>query len=756
MPFDRRFLDRQLRRARRVAEWTREGRLREELWKRRGFVSTRLAFLRERLMWKLGRRLDMRAMLGLPPMAPVPDAAAVRLPTTEAPVVSVIIPAYGQVEHSLRCLASLAAFPPALPFEVILVEDASGDAEAPLLREVAGLRYVERTENLGFLRSCNQAATLARGAFLFFLNNDTEVMPGAIDRLHAAVTRAHGAFPGPVGLAGARLLYPEGWLQEAGGIVWRDGSAWNWGNRQDPRGSAFTYLREADYCSGAAIMLPRAAWDAMGGFDEAFLPAYCEDADIAFRLRAAGWRTLYVPEATVIHHEGASHGTDVTQGVKAHQVTNLRKLAERHARALATHEPNGTNLLRARDGAPKGGARRVVLVGENNLLTPDQDAGSRAVLSLIEGLHAAGHAVKFWALNGQDMSPYREALEAMGVECPLEPRRPSFEDWMAAHAGEIDQAILSRPHVATAMLPAIRRDCPEAPVMFYGVDLHHARLEREARLLEESDPRRAGALRAEARAALEEEMTLWSAADLSIYLPEFEAQAVRELAPEVEVMSLLSFSLPALPGPPPPLAGREGIVFVAGFAHPPNVDAALWLVREIMPLIWAKRPGTPLTLIGSNPTPAVRALASATVEVTGFVPDGELLRRYAGARLALCPLRFGAGVKGKVVESMHAGLALVTTPIGVQGLEEAPCAVRETAEEIAAEALRLLEDDAAWEALVPRQRAFVRERFSTEAFSARLEDGYRRARARLEGRRAARPAASHHPAGHDGGIPLRG
>ena len=725
MPLDRRFLDRQARRAGRLAQWAREGRLREELWKRRGFAAARLAYLRERL---LGRRMDMRATLGLPPLLPVPRPATLRLPTSEAPVVSVIIPAYGQVEHSLRCLASLAAFPPALPFEVILVEDASGDPSAPSLRQVQGLRYVERTRNLGFLRSCNDAATLARGGFLFLLNNDTEVMPGAIDRLHGALTAAHPAFPGPVGLAGARLLYPAGWLQEAGGIFWRDGSAWNWGNRQDPRGPAFTYLREADYCSGAAIMLPRAAWDAMGGFDEHYLPAYCEDADIAFRLRAAGWRTLYVPDATVMHHEGASHGTDVTQGIKAHQVTNLRRMAERHAAALASHEENGTNLLRARDRAPKGGPRRVVLVADNNLPTPDQDAGSRATLSVVEALLAAGHAVKFWPLNGLDMPPYRAAMEQLGVEC-LAGRRPPFADWLREHAGQLDQVVLSRPHVAAALLPALRQHAPDVPRLFYGHDLHHARLRREAALLDAADPRRAASLRAEADAAEAEERAAWAGCDLTIYLSEEETAAVRALAPGTEAMTLLSFSMPALPAAPPGPEGREGLLFVAGFGHPPNVDAAQWLATEILPRIRARRPGVALAIVGSNPTPQVRALAGDGVEVTGFVPDAELLRRYAGARVAICPLRFGAGVKMKVVEAMHAGLPLVTTPVGVQGLAGAPCIAAEDPRLLADAALRLLEDDAAWRAQAAAQRAFVEERLSPSAVRDALEEGFRRARA---------------------------
>ncbi|MFL1462846.1 glycosyltransferase [Roseococcus sp. DSY-14] len=715
---------RQLHRARRLAGWAREGRLREEVWKRRGFVTARLRFLWQRA---LGRRLDMRAALGLPPELAVPRPGDVVLPTSDAPVLSVIIPAYGQVAHSLRCLASLAAFPPALPFEVLLVEDASGDPQAPALRAVRGLRYVERAENLGFLRSCNDAATLARGQFLFLLNNDTEVMPGALDALHAALTEPHPGFPGPVGLAGARLLYPRGWLQEAGGILWRDGSAWNWGNRQDPRQPEFTYLREADYCSGAAIMLPRAAWEAMGGFDEHFLPAYCEDTDLAFRLRAAGWRTLYVPWATVMHHEGASHGTDVTQGVKAHQVTNLRRLFERHRAVLERHEPNGTHLIRARDRAPADGARRVVLLADNNIPTPDQDAGSRATLSVVQALLAAGHAVKFWPLNGLDLPPYRAALERLGVECIAGPGRPDFAGWLRENAGQLDQAVLSRPHVAAALLPALEALAPAVPRLFYGHDLHHERLRREAAVVEARDPARAAALRAEAGRAEAEERAAWAGSDLVIYLSEEETAQVRRLAPGTAAMTLLSFTLPPLPEAPPGPEGRAGLVFVAGFGHPPNVDAAAWLVQEVMPLVRARRPDAALSIVGSSPTPEVRALAGPGVEVTGFVPDEELRRRYAAARLAICPLRFGAGVKLKVVEALHAGLPLVTTPVGVQGLDGAPCAVAEDAAGLAAAALRLLEDDDAWRAQVAAQRAYAAARFSPEGVRDALEDGFRRA-----------------------------
>ena len=233
-----------------------------------------------------------------------------------------------------------------------MVDDASGDPAIADLRAVKNLRLEVWPENLGFLRSCNAAAALARGTFLMLLNNDTEVTPGAIDHLHQLLAARPDA-----GMAGARLLFPDGTQQEAGGIIWRDGSGWNYGRDDDPRKPEYNYVREVDYVSGAAIMLPRAVWDHMGGFDEAFAPAYYEDADLAFRLRAAGLKVLYQPAATVVHHEGASHGRDLASGVKAYQVTNAARFARRWRSVLrAEHFPSGSRVLRARDRA---GSKRV-------------------------------------------------------------------------------------------------------------------------------------------------------------------------------------------------------------------------------------------------------------------------------------------------------------------------------------------------------------------------------------------------------------
>lgn len=696
------------RRTLRAAWWTVSGQLPRRLREWRALRDGRAALEGQ----------DLRAALGLPPPAPPPDAAVpIRLPVAAGtPRVSVIIPAYGQVDYTLRCLASIAAAPPSTPIEVLVVEDASGDPAVPQLEKVEGLRLVCWPENKGFLRSCNAAAALARGELLLFLNNDTEVMPGAID----ALVRLLDVRP-DAGMVGSRLLYPDGVLQEAGGIVWRDGSAWNYGNRSDPRRPEFTYVREVDYISGAAIMIPRTRWEEMGGFDEAFLPAYCEDSDLAFRLRAAGWKVLYQPASTVIHHEGVSHGTDTGTGIKAHQVANTRRLFERWRETLERdHLPSGERVMRARDRAAH---RTVTLVVDHYVPEPDRDAGSRTMMAFMDGLLASGRVVKFLPANLHGGNTYAQALEQRGIEVLRAPWVRSVAEWLRLNGHEIDEILLSRPSVAVDLLGPLRAHC-RAPIVFYGHDLHFARMALEPGA-ESSAAKRDEIARMEAL-----ERRIWRLVDVALYPSEEEAAKARALEPLARVRGVPAYAMPPHPAPEvaPPASG--GIVFIGGFRHTPNVDAAVWLAREILPAIRRHHPAVPLTIMGSHPPPAVLALAGDGVEVRGFVPDAELAAAYRRARLAICPLRYGAGVKLKVVEAMSQGVPVVTTEIGAQGLPGLAevCDIGTTTEAIAAAAARLLSDDALWLARAAAQTRYVADRFSPEAIRDALVAAFDEAR----------------------------
>lgn len=637
-----------------------------------------------------------------------PRGDKVRIPDSLHPVVSVIIPTYGQVEFTLRCLSSISAHPPQVPFEVIVMDDAfPGEEVARLKTEVEGIRLIRNPENQGFLHTCNIAAREASGKYLYFLNNDTEVFPGAIDAL-VDVLEADPT----VGLTGSKLIFPDGKLQEAGGIIWSDATGWNFGRGSDPDRPEYNYRREVDYISGAAIMVRRDLFAQLEGFDPIYAPAYYEDTDLAFRIRQAGFKVVYEPQSAVVHYEGVSHGTDVNTGVKAHQVKNAERMLERWRDVLQRDHFDGpADLFRAKDRARH---KPVILVVDHYVPEPDRDAGSRVIVSFLTALVSAGWVVKLWPHNRSYSELYTRPLEDLGVEVLDHRYLGSFEDWVRLNGPFLDHVLVSRPSIAADVLPSLRA-FTRAQLCFYGVDIHFLRMRRQAEIA--GNPQ----LLNEAAAMERAERQLWRQFDKVIYLSHVETALVEELEPETDARVVVPFQFDHFNERNKPTEGNT-ILFVAGFSHPPNVDAAEFLVREIMPLVHERRPDARLAIVGSHPTDAVRALAAANIEVTGWVSDERLKRYYAEARLAVVPLRFGAGVKGKVVEALNQGLPLVTTPIGAEGIAGVTevALVRDGARDIADGIFTLLNDDDAWMKVSNDQVRFAKENFSLQSLQKSL------------------------------------
>ena len=628
------------------------------------------------------------------------DVAGVRLPTSERPLASVIIPCFGKPRLTLQCLKSIARFPPSEPFEVIVVDDASGDQGIEILKQIAGLRLEINSTNIGFLRSCNRAAALARGEYLFFLNNDTLVRERWLEPLLAIFEQ----FP-KAGLAGSKLLFADGSLQEAGGIIWEDGSAWNYGRGDDPDKPEYNYVREADYISGCAILIPRALWGELGGFDESFAPAYCEDSDLAFRVRAAGKKVYYCPFSTIVHLEGMSQGKDVGTGIKAYQVANTKKLYERWRETLLKENfPSGSEIVRARD---RGRDRKIALVVDHYIPQPDQDAGSRTMVAILECLQYAGYIVKFWPDNLAFDPEYARSLQSMGVEV-FYGMGFYFDDWIQQNGHAISLAVLSRPSIAMRYIGPLRRHS-KATIVYYGHDLHFQRMAMEAQRT--GDPQAS----IDATAMEELEKSVWRRVDVVLYPSPEETAVTASLS--AQAATIVPYAYDEFGDRREPAPNHE-ILFVAGFGHPPNVDAATWLANDVMKLIWERVPDSTLSLVGANPTRAVRALASAQIEVSGRVSEDELRARYRKARIAMVPLRMGAGVKSKVVEALREGLPLVTTSVGAQGLPsvEQCVAIADDAQGLAEAAVRLLLDDTLWREASRRQLEYGRAHFSRAAF----------------------------------------
>ena len=260
------------------------------------------------------------------------------LPAVTDPDITIVIPVHNEFEYTYNCIASLILAYNKKSFEVVLVDDKSTDQTTEVCRYIDNLHVVVNEKNLGFLRTAEAGANVGTGQYIVFLNNDTEVVDGWLDSLFAPFEEFDS-----VGMTGAKLIYPNGQLQEAGGAVALNGQPWNVGNRKNPEDPAYNYLRQADYLSGAAMMVDRTVWKQVGGFSKEFIPAYYEDTDLAFKIRDAGYKTLFTPSAIVVHYEGMSNGRDLDVGYKKFQNVNAPRFRSKWRHVYRFHGEYGIN-----------------------------------------------------------------------------------------------------------------------------------------------------------------------------------------------------------------------------------------------------------------------------------------------------------------------------------------------------------------------------------------------------------------------------
>ncbi|MDD0839969.1 glycosyltransferase [Curvibacter sp. HBC61] len=637
-----------------------------------------------------------------PPQRPMPEMreigslALATCPESRRPRYSIVIPVYEQHLYTFNCLKSLGEHTNLSDVEVIVVDDASPNPVSGALTDIQGVRFVRNPQNLGFIGSCHHGADIARGEMLVMLNNDTQVTAGWLEALQSVFDLRPDA-----GLVGARLIYPNGTLQEAGGIVWQDGSAWNWGRGDDPDRPIYTYLREADYCSGACLLIRRSDWDALEGFDRAYTPAYYEDTDLAFRIRAAGKRVYYQPQATIVHYEGISSGTDETQGMKRHQVINREVFLKRWLPVLKTHRLNGVEPLREVDRP----ARARVLIVEACMITPDQDSGSVRMLAMLELLIEQGCKVSFVADNLECRQPYVAQLQRIGVEVWFSPYIQSVAQLLEERGALYDTIMFCRHYIAAPYMARIREWAPQATIVFDTVDLHYLREQRLAEL--ENSP----SLLATSQKTREQELGVIRQCDITVVTSPVEVEVLATETPgaQVHVVSNIHEVRPGGPG----YAEREGLLFIGGFRHPPNIDAVEWFVGEVWPLVRPRLPGVTFTVVGSHMPPSIKALEGDGVIVQGYVEDVDPL--IDSARISLAPLRYGAGVKGKINQAMAYGLPVVATVVAAEGMSlqaGVDLLVADTPQAFADEVVRLYQDEPLWNSLADHGRANIEQYFS--------------------------------------------
>lgn len=608
----------------------------------------KLELLLEESVFNRNKGLDRLAMLQY--FAAERAAELNNLKITDHPRVSIIIPVYGKIVYTLACLHSMARNKPKCSVEIIIIDDCSDDETHEILCKAKDIRLIRNEENKGFIHSCNIGAAHANGEYLYFLNNDTEVVDGWLDNL----IETFDLFPG-TGLAGSKLIYPDGKLQEAGGIIWQDGSGWNYGRNNNPFDPIYNYAREVDYCSGASIMVPRSLFNDIGGFDEIYSPAYYEDVDIAFKVRQLGYRVIFQPMSIVIHHEGITSGTDVREGVKSYQVQNQLKLVNRWSDYLKSLQLPGEN---AEDAKDRRKTHRILILDNNNL-SPTSDAGSLLVFNLCLLFRELNFQVTFIPTTGTIyIDNETNILQKNGIEVLYAPYIVNTTQHLSAYGDRYDVVLLVRPDCALKYVDDVKLYCTKAKVIFHTIDIHFKRLMGEAKI--KSDPE----VEKHAIKMREIELSVISKCDITIVVSEEDRRSVSDLLSDARLFKfgliLNTIDLPSR------FEERSGIVFCGGFAHSPNEDAILFFINEIMPDLEKNIPDLCLYIVGSNIPERIKNLERQNIVVVGYVKDLSLF--LSKMVVSIAPLRFGAGVKGKIATALSNGLPTVATSIATEGM----------------------------------------------------------------------------------------
>lgn len=620
------------------------------------------------------------------------------------PKVSIVIPVFNQWHYTYSCLKAILENTKEITYEVIIADDASSDMTKEISTSVENIVHIRNEQNLGFLLNCNHAAQYAKGQYILFLNNDTNVQSNWLKPLIEIIESDNS-----IGMVGSKLVYADGRLQEAGGIIWKDASGWNYGHLDDPEKPEYNYVKEVDYISGASIMIRAQLWREIDGFDKRYIPAYFEDSDLAFEVRKHGYKVVYQPKSVVVHFEGVSHGTNTDSGIKSYQVVNKEKFVEKWHHILEKeHFDNGCNVFKARD---RSSNKDVILVVDHYVPHYDKDAGSRTMFQYLKLFTSMNLNVKFLGDNFYRHEPYSSDLQQMGIEVLYGSwYKDNLEKWLKQNGSQFKYVYLNRPHISVKYVDLIRK-YTTARILYYGHDLHYLREQREYELTLDKD------ILNSSQKWKKLELDLIKHCDVSYYPSSIEVEELKRELPAANIRILSpyiyeSFNLITKYK----AETRQDLLFVGGFAHKPNIDGVIWFMNEVFPKVVSSFPDMKVYIVGSNPPELIRNLNGQNVIVTGYVTDEELMEYYAKCRLVVVPLRYGAGIKGKVVEALYHGLPVITTHTGAEGLvkTEAVLVVNDTCDEMAQAIVDLYTSIDMLNQLSRASITYVQENFSRE------------------------------------------
>lgn len=615
------------------------------------------------------------------------------LPTSTNPLVSIIIPVHNHWWVTYRCLRAIQANGDKTPYEIILVDDASTDQTHEALVSIRGITVVQNLENLGYLLSTNLGASQAAKSsrYLVLLNNDTEPIDGWLDSLYSSIEKDES-----IAIVGSALIYPDGTLQEAGAQIFSLGNGWNLGRGGNPTNELFSFTREVDYCSAASIIVRKSFWDQVSGFDTRYVPAYCEDSDLALSAWNLGYKVMYEPTSWVIHHEGISHGKNTNSGLKKHQVENNRKLFAKWEPDLRKHWDDL--------GVPRFEALRnslgIVVVCDRQLPSVTRDAGSIRTIQIIRHLQALGYHVVLSCIDNSTTELDLYALQSTGVEIHRD--LSTFLELLEMRKNRIVSVWTIREEVYDFFEPRIR---PFADNVNFIADLMDLKFQKD---FDQSSGISRNQLRIANNA---EQVVLVSDVEAKLLASELKQDKVKVIWAEYEPQhSVVEWN------------NSYGLLFVGGFRHLPNLIGIEWFADQVIPILRNIGFQAPIRVVGSGlNSKKISELEDKGLQMLGAQDDLESI--YLQSRIAIIPLLTGAGRKGKLGEALSYGIPVVCTTVGAEGfnsIEKSGVVVTDSPSQMAEEIFRLHESNDYWSSFSGLGKKYCMENLSSRAMRQQI------------------------------------
>lgn len=582
---------------------------------------------------------------------------------TDHPEVSIIIPVYNELRYTLNCLYTIENNDKQIIKEIIIINDNSTDESYDYLSKIENITLINNTENLGFLKNINLGIKNAKGKYIYILNNDTEVQQNYLKTLLEVFKVKIN-----VGAVGSKMIFSNNTLQEAGCLIFKDCEIVNLGRFDSIDNPKYNFLRKVDYSSGCSLLFERLNETKMLNLlDEEFLPAYYEETDLCQRLKYDQDLDIYYqPKSEILHFENISYtGENIAKTLLLEK--NLKKFKERWNSKFSDEK-----YLDIKDkkylNINKSYNKPNIIFLEESMPKYDRDSGSRRLHEIFKILLGNGNKISLGIYNFHESDKsYINYYESIGIEV--------FQDYVSAknkiktatqqikeNLPLFDIIWIFRPNGFKQWYASLKNNISTQKVIYDMVDLHYLRMEREKEYLPilKNTNKRIQQFKAQEYLAMQ-------TADVVVAISNNEKEIVTKNGIDQEKIHIISNFHDVNLTNNKSYDSRKGLLFIGSFRHLPNIDALKFLREQIMPIIWEKNKSIFVNVIGADlPEELIQKYNSEQFRILGFQESVD--EWFTNSRVFVAPLRYGAGVKGKIGQALEFELPIVTTPVGVEGM----------------------------------------------------------------------------------------